>query len=85
MHDGSLPDLASVLRFYNEGGIAHAGLDPLLQPLGLTPAQLEDLERFLLALTGDNIDKLSADARSAPIGDIGMEQGPCCAIFQDLQ
>lgn len=72
MHDGSLPDLASVLRFYNEGGIPHPGLDPLLHPLGLTPAQLGDLESFLRALTGDNIDQLRDDGRSEAIGDTGF-------------
>lgn len=73
MHDGSLPDLATVLRFYNEGGVAHPGLDPLLHPLGLGQAQLRDLESFLLALTGDNIEQLIADGRSIAIGDTGVE------------
>jgi len=73
MHDGSLPDLASVLRYYNEGAVPHAGLDPLLQPLGLTSSQLQDLESFLLALTGDNIVQLAEDGRSVGIGDTGSE------------
>jgi cytochrome c peroxidase len=72
MHDGSLPDLASVLRFYNEGAVPHAELDPLLHPLGLTPTQLRDLESFLLALTGDNIKQLGDDGRSVEIGDTGL-------------
>ncbi len=73
MHDGSLPDLASVLRYYNEGAVPHADLDPLLQPLGLTTSQLQDLESFLLALTGDNIARLAEDGRSVEIGDSGLE------------
>jgi cytochrome c peroxidase len=73
MHDGSLPDLASVLRYYNEGAVPHADLDPLLQPLGLTTSQLRDLESFLLALTGDNIAQLAEDGRSVGIGDTGSE------------
>ncbi len=73
MHDGSLPDLASVLRYYNEGAVPHADLDPLLQPLGLTTSQLRDLESFLLALTGDNIAQLAEDGRSVGIGDTGLE------------
>ena len=73
MHDGSLPDLTSVLRYYNEGAVPHAGLDPLLQPLGLTSSQLQDLESFLLALTGDNIVQLAEDGRSVGIGDTGSE------------
>jgi cytochrome c peroxidase len=74
MHDGSLPDIASVLRFYNDGGIAHPGLDPRLRPLGLTPGQLQDLEHFLRALTGDNIRQLTEEARSTLIGDSGMSR-----------
>jgi cytochrome c peroxidase len=69
MHDGSLPDLAAVLRFYNAGGIAHADLDPLLHPLGLSESQLQDLESFLRALTGDNVEQLARDGRSVGIGD----------------
>ena len=74
MHDGSLPDLAAVLRFYNEGGIAHADLDPLLHPLGLSESELQDLEEFLRALTGDNVDQLARDGRSVGIGDTVHEQ-----------
>jgi cytochrome c peroxidase len=74
MHDGSMPDLASVLRFYNSGGIAHPDLDPLLRPLSLDQSQLNDLESFLSALTGDNIERLAADGRSTDIGDTGVEQ-----------
>ncbi len=74
MHDGSIPDLGSVLRFYNDGGLAHPDLDPLLRPLGLDPSQLSDLENFLRALTGDNIEQLAADGRSTAIGDTGLGQ-----------
>jgi cytochrome c peroxidase len=76
MHDGSLPDLASVLEFYNRGGFAHAELDPLLRPLGLGEEQLRDLESFLRALTGNNIDRLAEDARSAGTGDTGAGERP---------
>jgi cytochrome c peroxidase len=74
MHDGSLPDLASVLSFYNGGGISHPDLDPLLRPLGLDQTQLTDLENFLRALSGDNIEQLAADGRSTAIGDTGVER-----------
>jgi cytochrome c peroxidase len=74
MHDGSLPDLAAVLRFYNEGGITHPDLDPLVRPLGLNEIQLQDLESFLRALTGDNVDELAGDGRSVGIGDTVREQ-----------
>jgi cytochrome c peroxidase len=69
MHDGSLPDLNSVLRWYNVGGVSHPGLDPRVRPLGLTPAQLSDLRAFLESLTGNNVDMLRADGRAAAIGD----------------
>ncbi|MCZ6829166.1 MAG: cytochrome C peroxidase, partial [Gammaproteobacteria bacterium] len=69
MHDGSLPDLPSVLEYYNAGAVSHPGLDPRLRPMGLGAGQLADLQRFLEALTGDNIDVLQADGRAAAIGD----------------
>ena len=71
MHDGSLPDIASVLEFYNAGGVPHPALDPRIQPLGLNGSQLQDLEEFLRSLTGDNIAQLTRDARSQVIGDRG--------------
>ena len=73
MHDGSFPDIASVLRFYNSGAVPHPGLDPRLRRLGLTPEQLLDLESFLLALTGDNTQQLARDGRLAEIGDSGVQ------------
>jgi cytochrome c peroxidase len=71
MHDGSLPDIASVLRFYNAGGVPHPGLDPRVRPLELNDAQLHDLEEFLRSLTGDNVTELAREARSQAIGDPG--------------
>ena len=72
MHDGSIPDLAEVLRFYNQGGFAHAGLDPLVRPLDLDDRQLQDLENFLIALTGNNTDSLTREGRATAIGDTGL-------------
>jgi cytochrome c peroxidase len=71
MHDGSLADLGSVLRFYNKGGVPHPTLDPRIKPLGLNEVELKDLEAFLRSLTGDNITQLAMDARSQVIGDPG--------------
>lgn len=51
MHDGSLPDLESVLRFYNDGGGPGPNLDSLVKPLMLTPGEISDLLAFLAALT----------------------------------
>jgi cytochrome c peroxidase len=69
MHDGSLGSLEAVVRFYNQGGVLHEGLDPLLQPLGLTDDEVSALVTFLRALTASNIGELTEDARSAPIGN----------------
>ncbi len=70
MHDGSLPDLASVLDFYNRGAVPHGGLDSRLRPLGLNRQQLAQLESFLRALTGSNIEQLQSDGRAVDIGDV---------------
>jgi len=69
MHDGSMSDLPTVLNYYNAGAVSHPGLDPRLRPMGLDAGQLTDLQRFLEALTGNNIDTLRADGRAAAIGD----------------
>ena len=69
MHNGSLSSLQEVIAFYNQGGIANENLDPLLKPLHLSDVESNELAYFLTQLTGDNIDKLVADALSAPIGD----------------
>ncbi len=69
MHDGSMGDLPTVLNYYNAGAVAHAGLDPRLRPMGLDAGELTDLQRFLEALTGNNIDVLQADGRATAIGD----------------
>jgi cytochrome c peroxidase len=69
MHDGSLPDLDSVVAYYDRGGVPHPGLDPRIRPLGLGAAQRADLVRFLESLTGDTVGQLLRDARSQPIGD----------------
>jgi len=68
MHDGSLPSLRDVLLFYNQGGVPNVVLDPLISPLGLSDAEIDDLLSFLQALTGGNVDALVSDAYAAPIG-----------------
>ncbi len=51
MHDGSLPDLESVLEHYRSGGTAHPHKSEFIRPLDLTAQELDDLKSFLLALT----------------------------------
>ncbi len=41
-----------VITFYNKGGLPNSNLDPLVQPLNLTPREKGDLVAFLEALTG---------------------------------
>jgi cytochrome c peroxidase len=50
MHDGSLPTLRAVVNFYNRGGVRTPTLDPLVRPLGLSPAEVDDLVAFLRSL-----------------------------------
>ncbi len=69
MHDGSLETLQEVIEFYIRGGVPHQGLDPLIKPMQLNSGEIEQLIAFLQALTGNNIEQLAREARSAPIGD----------------
>ena len=73
MHNGQFDTLREVIDFYDEGGIANELLSPLIQPLGLTEPEKQDLEDFLNSLTGSNVPDLVADAFAAPIGDLGTD------------
>ena len=69
MHDGSLRTLEDVVRFYDRGGIAHEGLDPLIQALELSDTEVAALVAFLESLTSDDIATLVGDARSVGLGN----------------
>jgi cytochrome c peroxidase len=59
MHEGQLPDLAAVLRFYSaREGAAPPGhhQEKVLQPLNLTAEEQADLEAFLRSLTDAGLD-----------------------------
>jgi cytochrome c peroxidase len=71
MHDGSLLTLRDVVVFYNKGGVPHPGLDPAIQPLGLSDAEVGDLVAFLTSLTAGNLEELVKDARSVKVGNVG--------------
>ena len=73
MHDGSLATLEEVIAFYDRGGVANPGLDARIRPLSLTPREASDLLAFLRALTGSDVEALLADARAAPIGNVGSD------------
>ena len=70
MHNGSLRTLRQVVEFYDRGGIRNELLDPLIQPLGLSGAEMDSIVAFLNSLTGSNVDELVADALSEPVGNV---------------
>lgn len=51
MHDGSLPDLQSVIDHYASGGQGHANQHPTIKGFTLQPQQSEDLKAFLRSLS----------------------------------
>ncbi len=51
MHNGSEPDLESVIRFYNLGGKRRRYADNLIQPLQLSDREIRDIIAFLHTLT----------------------------------
>ncbi len=58
MHNGMLETLRDVVVFYNEGGGENefaATKSPLLQPLGLSDSEVDDLVAFLESLSGEEI------------------------------
>jgi cytochrome c peroxidase len=70
MHNGSLATLGEVVDFYNRGGFSNEGVDPRIQPLGLSEQERADLVEFLESLTGDNVAELIRDARSEQVGKV---------------
>ena len=76
MHDGSIATLEEVVEFYDRGGIDNPQKDPLVKPLGLSPAEKKALAVFLGSLTGDNVQKLVAEARAAQPADTPPEKDP---------
>ncbi|MEI8135219.1 MAG: cytochrome c peroxidase [bacterium] len=51
MHDGSYPDLLSVLQNYNAGGKRNSSQDELIRPLHLSAQDITDIIEFLKSLT----------------------------------
>lgn len=52
MHDGRFEDLKTVIRHYIGGGIPRASLSEKMSPTPLSEQDVEDIEQFLLSLTG---------------------------------
>jgi len=58
MHNGMLETLRDVVVFYNEGGGTNEFAETkseLIQPLGLSDAEIDDIVAFLESLSGDEI------------------------------
>lgn len=69
MHDGSLPSLDEVVRYYNGGGSGDPSQDTRIHPLGLAEDEIRELVAFLEGLTGDDLESLVAEARDTQGGD----------------
>ena len=53
MHDGSVSTLRAVVLHYDTGGPPNPYLDPKMEPLDLTDAEIDALVQFMEALTGE--------------------------------
>jgi cytochrome c peroxidase len=53
MHDGSVATLKEAVELYNRGGDKNPYLDPKIQPLHLSPAEVDALVAFMHALDGE--------------------------------
>ena len=76
MHNGEFLTLRSVLDFYNQGGVQHEQLSPLIRPLNLSEDELSALESFLNSLTSSKLQTLVADAFAAEVGDENANREP---------
>lgn len=67
MHDGSIADLASLVEFYNRGGIRNPFLDINIIPLGLQPSEKTDLMAFLITLEGTGFEETPPRPEEFPL------------------
>ncbi|MEO0369041.1 MAG: cytochrome c peroxidase, partial [Pseudomonadota bacterium] len=58
MHNGEFKSLRDVVDFYDQGGVKHAELSPLIRPLALNEAEKAALVAFLGSLNGANVATL---------------------------
>lgn len=56
MHNGSIPDLTSVLMHYESGGISRPSLSEFMLPFSLEESERNDLIAFLNTLTAEKQD-----------------------------
>ena len=71
MHDGSVASLTAVVEYYDAGGSGDPEQDARVRPLELSTEDKQALVAFLEALTGSNVQALTADARSVAVGERG--------------
>jgi cytochrome c peroxidase len=69
MHNGQFQTLHKVVQFYNQGGVKHEQLSPLIRPLNLSAAEVDAVVAFMQTLTGSNVSELVADAFAVEVGD----------------
>jgi cytochrome c peroxidase len=62
LHDGSVPTLREVVRFYGRGGTRNPWLAPQVGPLGLEAAEIDALVAFLEALSGEGFQDQAPSA-----------------------
>ncbi|WP_197432745.1 cytochrome c peroxidase [Pseudovibrio brasiliensis] len=55
-HNGSIPDLETMIAHYNSGGIERPSRSEHVRPLDLTEQEMEDLKNFLVSLTAERIE-----------------------------
>jgi cytochrome c peroxidase len=53
LHDGSVASLREVVELYNRGGRKNPYLDVKMEPLGLTPSEIDAIVAFLHTLEGE--------------------------------
>ncbi len=55
MHNGSMPDLETVIEHYDSGGQPHINKSPLIAPLHLTSKEKRALKAFLMTLNDTSV------------------------------
>ena len=73
MHNGEFGTLREVIDFYDRGGIPNELLSEFIRPLGLSETEKQDIEAFLLTLTGSNVPEIVADSFAAEIGELSKD------------
>jgi len=65
MHDGSMRTLWDVMDHYNKGGEANPFLDGGIEPLALSPDEIDAVVEFMFTLTDERLAKQNEEERAA--------------------